>query len=422
MQSFIELGAAVEAQWRDKNYDENVLPSIAARALAEADLPARVDPWDIIRWVHTTTDLPHQMDLQSKFGNPPITLFVGRRFYIDVYYWLDGTTAIHQHAFSGAFQVLLGSSLHSEYEFKTKREINPHLLIGALSLKNVTLLAKGDIKEIHSGSQFIHSLFHLDRPSATIVIRSNYAPGAPVQYEYLKPCIALDPFFEEPWMTRTVQTALLLLNMKHPEADKIICDLLDIADFHTTFAVLQRASTLLGRNALEELFQQSKSSDRLQAMLERARRRHGRMIDLLPAVFAEQLRQRDIVKRRGMVEGAEHRFFLALMLNVPERSRLLDLVRQRYPKSEPVELVVNWVRELVRIRIFGSPEPNVLGLDAVDDSYLEVLSALLRDLPEKQIKALLANDRQEEIIPSIKSSRLFSSTFVQEAPTPLLIA
>ena len=145
MQPFSELGALVESRWCDKNYDENLFPDIAARGLREADLTARVDPWDIIRWVHTTTELPRQIDRQGKFGNPPITLFAGPRFYIDVYYWLDSTTSIHQHAFSGAFQVLLGGSVHSNYAFKKRREINPHLLIGDISLKDISLLGKGDI-------------------------------------------------------------------------------------------------------------------------------------------------------------------------------------------------------------------------------------------------------------------------------------
>ncbi|MFN2514442.1 MAG: hypothetical protein ABR568_23900, partial [Pyrinomonadaceae bacterium] len=60
--------------------------------------------------MHTAASLPHQYDVEGRFGNPPITLFAGPRFHIDVYYWLDGTTSIHQHSFTGAFQVLLGSS------------------------------------------------------------------------------------------------------------------------------------------------------------------------------------------------------------------------------------------------------------------------------------------------------------------------
>jgi hypothetical protein len=421
MQPFVELGAMVEGRWRAKNYDESLFPDIAARALHEADLTARVDPWEITRWVHTTTNLPHQMDPRGNFGDPPITLFAGPRFYVDVYYWLDNTTSIHQHAFSGAFQVMLGSSVHSNYAFKKKHEINPHLLIGDILLKDVALLGKGDIRKIHAGSDCIHSLFHLERPSATIVIRSNGAPSAAVQFKYLKPSIAIDPFFDEPWMTRRVQTVSLLLSMEHPEADEMICDLLDVADFHTAVAVLDTAFTLLGRNELEELFQVSKSVDRFQAMLDRARRRHGALADLLPAVFDEKLRKADIVKRRGKIEGADHRFLLALLLNVPERTRVLDLVKQRFPDEEPVEVAIGWVRELSKIKIFGSPEPNVLGIQSVDDIYLEVLAGLLRGLPDKEVRAFAADKPgqlpADELIASIKSSSLFKSIFTQEATT-----
>src|SRR5262249_30815053 len=137
MQPFDELGAVVEERWRKTNYDENLFPEIAAAALYELNLTNQVDPWQIITWVQTTPNLPQQMDLHARFGNPPVTLHVGPRFYIDVYFWLDGTTAIHQHSFSGAFQVLLGSSVHSEYRFEKDREINPHFVTGNISLERV---------------------------------------------------------------------------------------------------------------------------------------------------------------------------------------------------------------------------------------------------------------------------------------------
>lgn len=422
MQPFAELAALVEGRWRGKNYDDNLLPGIAAAALREAELPARINPWDIIRWVHATADLPRQQDPHAKFGDPPITLFVGQRFHIDVYYWLDSTTAIHQHTFSGAFQVLLGGSVQSNYEFKGKREINSHLVVGDISLKDVSLLGKGDIQEIHSGPRFIHSLFHLERPSATIVIRSSFAAGKPVQFNYLKPHLAINPFFDEPWMARKVQTVSLLLSANHPEADQIIGDLLDAADFHTTFAVLDMAFRFLGRNELEALFKLSKSADRFRAMLDRARRRHGALADLLPDVFGEKLRQADIIKRRGMIDGINHRFFLALLLNVGERAKVLELVTQRFPDKDPVELVTGWVRELANIKVFGSPEPNVLGVAAVDNTYLEVLAGLFRGLPDKDI-AIMASEKSAqvpvgELIKRVKTSPLFKSIFMQAAATP----
>src|SRR5262245_45637943 len=100
MEAFQKLGALVEERWRAANYDERRFPEIAAEALVESDIPGHVDPWEIIRWVHRAAALPRQQDVDALFGNPPITLYMGPRFYIDVYYWLDGTTSIHQHAFT----------------------------------------------------------------------------------------------------------------------------------------------------------------------------------------------------------------------------------------------------------------------------------------------------------------------------------
>ena len=423
MKPFAELGALVEGRWRDQNYNEDLFPDVAAHALAESDLTGEVDPWEIIRWVHTTPELPRQQDPKGKFGDPPITLFAGPRFYIDVYYWLDSTTSIHQHAFSGAFQVLLGSSVHSHYRFEKDREINPFFLTGKVLLQDVSLLTRGDVKEIRAGQHFIHSLFHLERPSATITVRSNHAPHDAIQYSYLKPYLAFDPFFEEDSLTKKIQTVSLLLSMKHPEADRFITDLLAAADFQTTFAVLDTAFGFLGNNELEGLFELSKSSDRFRAMIDRARLRHGRLVDLLPPVFEEKQRQTDISRRRGMIEGGDHRFLLALLLNVPERTMVLDLIKQKFPGADPVDLAVGWIREMAAIRIFGSPEPNVLGIRDFETSHLTLFEGLLRGLSVEEIKTLAATKSSfhqapqlsiEDLIERIKALPLFKSVFTGE--------
>jgi hypothetical protein len=418
MQQFEELGVLVESRWRAQNYNEDLFPEIAAQALVEADLTGQVNPWEIIRWVHSSPELPRQRDRKANFGNPPITLFNGPRFYVDVYFWLDGTTSIHQHSFSGAFQVLLGSSVHSHYRFEKDLEINPYFLIGEVELHDVSLLVKGDVREIRPGPQFIHSLFHLERPSATITVRSDRAPRDAIQYSYLKPHVAFDPFFEEDSLAKKVQTVSLLLSMKHPQADHFIGDLIDASHFHATFAILDTAFGFLGNNELESLFHLSKSTDRFEAMLNRARHRHGELTELLPPVFEEKQRQNDIAKRRGMIEGKDHRFFLALLLNVPERTMVLDLIRQRFPESDPVDLAVGWIKEMAAIRIFGSPEPNVLGIKNFEPSYLMVFDGLFRGLSIADIeksantKASFVRNPQlpiADVIEGIKALPLFKS-------------
>jgi len=387
MQAFAELGALIEHRWCDSNYNESVFPGLAAEALSEANLIERIDPWEIVRWVHSTPNLPEQMDLEARFGNPPITIFVGPRFYIDAYYWLDGTTSIHQHSFSGAFQVLLGGSVHSKYIFKQEQEINPHFLVGRIELTDVGLLERGEIREIIPGRDFIHSLFHLDRPSVTITVRTHKVPAAGPQYSYFKPSIAINPFFENPSLIKKTQTVSLLLGMKHPQVDSFIANLIDSCDFHTAYSVLKKTFDVLCHRELEELFGVSRSFERFQALVDRARSRHGQMADLLLPVFEEEWRQTEIARRRAEIRHEHHRFFLALLMNVPNRATILQLVKQKFPDQDAVELITDWVRELSMTKIFGSKEPNVLGFPEFGESHLLVFRGLLEGRTTDEIKS-----------------------------------
>lgn len=420
MEEFQKLGALVERRWKDQNYNEQLFPDIAAQVLVEADLPARVDPWEIIRWVHTTTTLPEQHDLEGRFGNPPVTLFSGPRFYIDIYYWLDGTTSIHQHAFTGAFQVLLGSSIHSSYTFREDGVINEHFSVGELALNDVQLLKQHDVRTIKPGRQFIHSLFHLDRPSATITIRTASTPSAAVQYEYRKPYFALNPFFRNASMMKKQQTVGLLLGMKHKDADAMIGDLVCASDFHTAYFVLAETFHHLKSNQMDALFGLSTSQDRFNLILERCRSVHGEITDRVLPVVEEQERQHNIILRRASITGEDHRFFLALLLNVPSREKILQLVKQRFPERDPVETILDWVQELSRTRVLGSREANVLGLEGFDEFDNFVFEELLRGHGSQDIKKNAAREypneqanrlteRVEGISEKLRNAQLFKS-------------
>jgi hypothetical protein len=380
MEEFEKLGSLVEERWRAENYSEQLFPEIAAQALSEADLPGRVDPWEIIRWVHSAPTLPEQQDVEGRFGNPPITLFNGARFYIDIYFWLDGTTSVHQHSFTGAFQVLLGSSIHTRYSFREDRIINEHFSIGELALKEVQLLKLTDIRTIRPGRNFIHSLFHLDRPSATITIRTAHTPSAAVQYDYRKPHFAINPFFRNPVLTKKLQTVGLLLGMKHKDADAMIGQLVCASDFHTAYFVLTETYNHLQTSEMDSLFGLSTGKDRFKAILQRCKEAHGELTDLILPVLEEHERQMSIIDRRRTITQDEHRFFLALLLNISSRLKILELVKQRNPDHDPVETILDWVEELGRTRVLGSKETNALGMAEFDDSYVFVLECLLRGM------------------------------------------
>jgi hypothetical protein len=424
MQFFEDLGSSIERRWRHQNYDETVFPALAAEALAETPPNKHISPWEIIRWLYTTARIPNQQDISGAFGNPPITLYSGPRFLIDVYFWLDGTTNVHQHGFSGAFHVLLGSSLLSNYTFAQKRELNQHFLVGDITLDKVELLEQGMVRQILPGREYIHSLFHLDRPSATICVRTYQTMCGVPQFAYYKPCLAIDPFFKDPLAVKQLQSATLLLNMRHPDADSMIGELLSRSDFHTAFDLLDLTRTQLTLNHLEHTFGISTGEERFRALLEIARTRHGELIDDIIPVFDEGMRQRNLVRRRGQITSNEHRFFLALLLNVPNRVAILDLVKQRYPENDPVNTIVDWVEELANTKVAGSHEPNVLGIEGIDDDYLFVLQCLLegrsieetRRAFEEDISAdqaaMNSDGRLENLWDGIRNSLLFRSMFL----------
>jgi hypothetical protein len=420
MKQFQQLGELVESRWKAENYSELLFPEVASQALVESDLPAHVDPWEIVRWVHAAGTLPQQYDVDGRFGNPPITLFSGQRFYIDVYFWLDGTTTIHQHAFTGAFQVLLGSSIHSRYSFREDRIINEHFSVGELKIEEVQLLKLKDIRTIRAGRNFIHSLFHLDRPSATVTIRTEHTPSAALQYDYHKPHFALNPFFKNAVMIKKLQTIGLLLGMKHKDADAMIADLVCSSDFHTAYFVLAQTFQQLQSNEMDALFGLSTGKDRFRAILERCKNVHGELTDLVLPVLEEEERQMSIIQRRGTITQDAHRFFLALLLNVPSRKKILELVKQRYPDQDAVETVLDWVEELGRTRVLGSKETNALGMAEFDDSYVFVLECLLEGLSQEEInlkaKAQYPRDdagelisRIPELVETLRKSILFKS-------------
>ena len=177
--------------------------------------------------------------------------------------------------------------------------------------------------------------------------------------------------------------------MKHKDADAMIGDLICSSDFHTAYFALETFFHSVRNNQMDSLFGLSTGNDRIQSILARAKEAHGELVDLVLPVFEEQVRQNDIVQRRGSITGEEHRFFLALLLNVPSREKILELVKQRFPENDPVEKILDWVEELAQTRVLGSKEPNAMGIEGFDDNHIFVLEFLLRGKSIEEIRQLI---------------------------------
>lgn len=424
MKIFAELGALLEKRWRERNFDETVFPALAAAALREVDPATQISVWDVAAWAMREPVLPAQRDLAGSFGEPPVTLFDSSRFHIDVYFWLQSTTAIHQHGFCGAFQVSHGGSLHSSYRFAQRERINFHCALGDLTLDRTEWLQVGAIKEIRGGSAFIHALFHLENPSATIVVRTNGLPLALPQFSYHKPFLALDPFFDDATFVKKRQFVGMLLNTRRPDADKLITELLENSDFHSAAEMLRFLQSILrndGGGGGDAASQQNiRQNERFEHYLATTQQKFPQWAGILPAVFAEQQREFEIQRRRNFVTDANHRFFLALLLNVPDKKQILELVGERASEQNPLETILDWFDELGRTRISGTTE-NALGIADFNDQYSFVLEKMLdgKSLEEieREISAEFSPAQAAEVKhqhETLQSSPLFSALWLTE--------
>lgn len=404
MKAFHTLGAEIEDLWRDKNYDETIFPDIAAERLKAADLPSKHSAWDVIEWTLRETVLPAQQDVYGKFGDPPITVYNSPRFHIDVYFWLEGTTAIHQHSFCGAFQVMHGSSLHSWYEFDRSESVNTFTEIGSIDLKLCEILSVGDVQPIWAGKRYIHGLFHLEQPSATIVVRTHKSPMFLPQYSYHKPFLAIDPFFEEQYTLKRIQGITALFRAKHPETDKLIVDLLERSDFQTSFVILSTVRHYLDSNEVDRFFHLGDGDNRFEKFMEAVRKRHGERANIFPKVFAHQIKVDEIVRRRNYITEPEHRFFLALLMNVEGRERIFSLVRQRFPDGEPLEKILDWTFDLAQTRVLGTNLPNALGIEDFGDLDLFILESLLKDATDEDQEKTLESEYGMKITDEVREN------------------
>lgn len=380
-----ELGERIEHAWRDKNFNYDAFPPICAEALRDARMPEKITPWDIAAWTLRQDALPTQQDLSAGFGQPPITIYNGSRFYVEAYFWLEGTTSVHQHAFCGAFQVLHGSSLHSWYHFDLDERVNQAMELGRLNLKTCEILDVGDVQEITPGRDYIHSLFHLVHPSVTLIVRTyqtvNYLP----QFDYRKPGLATDPFYQEQNLIKKLQTAATMVRLGRPEADDLIADWIETSDLYSAFRILVHMRGLLGATILDETFGVERSGDRFGKLLSAARRRHGSRMDLIERVFQDQARVDSIIQKRGYVSDPDQRFFLALLMNIDGRDTILRLIQARFPDADPKDKLLDCIFELSQTRVLGSNLPNALGIADFGDIDLIILELLFDEMPGDSI-------------------------------------
>ena len=103
-------------------------------------------------------------------------------------------------------------------------------------------------------------------------------------------------------------------------------------------------------------------------LLDTTRTRHGSRVDCILASIEGAEREAVLISRREKILDPDHRFFLALLLNVPDREAILSAIASTYGTNNPRGLVMQWLSELSGL--------DTLGIE-IDDTNALLLRGLL---------------------------------------------
>ena len=234
---------------------------------------------------------------------------------------------------------------------------------------------------IVSGQQDIHSLFHLDSPSATVVVRTQHDPGTGPQLNYLPPHIAIDPHFSDTLMMRRKQLLDVLEQAEDAGYVELVMEMIADLDFERGFSLLHHCI-----ESLQHL-------DQWEPVLQIFEKKHGALAAGVAATLQEDVRRSVIKSLRSTIIEPEHRFFLALLMNAPTRDDLFSLVKQRFPKEAPVAVVLRWVEELM--------EMSDAGVTILDASFPETLEVETDAQPELFLAAFRHFLKRDKKLPPV---------------------
>lgn len=180
-----EWAKSLEPKWQLAAVKGEAFSDFAFREMQGHSFHKNFNLQNDLKDILESKNYPEQIHPNSTFGDPPITLYLSpdKSFYLDLYIWTKTQTSIHQHAFEGAFSVLQGHSLESNYEFIQTSTIGTSFW-GQLKNQEMLQLKPGDTHSIFFKDKMIHQVLHISKPTVSLVLRTYVRSNSQIQYNY----------------------------------------------------------------------------------------------------------------------------------------------------------------------------------------------------------------------------------------------
>jgi len=333
-----ELAARVDARARRENYASDPFQTIASEELGELDQELEIDYRVIADFIQRTS-VPQG---RHWFSDIPLVIANRKNFCVQLLYWSTATTMIHDHAFCGAFRLIRGSSLHTTYSFAPERWISDQLALGKLNCQGSEYLHKDHIRKIAPGKDgLIHSLYHLETPSLTLLVRTHKNTAATPQLGFLRPGLAIDlQGLADDEEVRNLARLITVMSQQDSE----------IARLQSMEILRELDAPRMVRLCLD--FLKFFSSDLARTELtEMVNQRHDKYLaDCLSQVLERQQLELELKSARNAIRDPDLRYFMALLLNFNDKVSIHEMIRARFPDRDPVSQCSEWLFELSKTR------------------------------------------------------------------------
>ncbi len=367
----------LEIEWRKVGYDHDMFTELAVEFLKKLNLHQDITLASLLAWDLTTTE--HERYRATGFGQPAIRLYSHSLFFIEALPWLESTTSIHEHSFSGAFQVLEGSSLQSRWRFIEESRMGRTMKIGDVTLRDWELLKAGDVRPIYQGVESAHALFHLQYPSLSLVIRTLGPSKGILQYDYVGRRLAI-PF------TSPVHSDSAVTN-KYQQSLNTAYKTQSLDDFENLFEsfIATRDEetilrTLFSISWLEELGKTKERLARLETMLNN--RSITKNSNVILSALKDRYSDRDTLALRRRYQSAKHRLFFGMVNLIKSKSAILQAFAEFLPTDTPEVSLFDLLIDMIEISENGGAE--ILGVNIERDDDNPMIST-----PEEIWRAVL---------------------------------
>jgi len=324
---FRDLGDRVEQKTRDG--DEEAFADIVDRELERTPPGDAVDVDELLDGLldplHTGSP---QLAPTGVFGQPGVTLYHGREFVIDVYFWNNAVPAIHNHPFSGVFTLLRGHSIHSEYRFENVESLGPRAAAGTLRPAGLSLIREGDrVPFSKSGHALIHSLVHVPNPTGSMVVRTIRTLE---YFRYFPPSFSLAMSEPDDHVVRQLALLEMLRRAEHKDYGSHLRRFLGAADFETTFRTISAA------------YGPYREAGRVHELIDLARERHGERVDLIPPAIETAYREQQDNALRERFLDDDGRFVASVLMCAPDRASAFRLLGEQFGDGDLIGLLEKW--------------------------------------------------------------------------------